>query len=82
MIWRAFWACIVLVVVLFVYSVYNYMRWQEFAEMHECSVKEKITGYHIMQPTYNPSLNQWSNKPVYYPGHTVYKCNDGKEYIQ
>lgn len=82
MIARTIMVCAAFIAVLVGYSVYDHMRWQEFDELHECAATSKVAGYHIMQPTYNVSNGTWSTSPVYYPGHTVYKCNDGKEYAR
>lgn len=82
MIFRTVVTCVALISVLAAYSIYDHIRWQEFEEQHECTVMFKTAGYHIMQPTYNIVTKVWSTSPVYYPGHTQYKCNDGNEYAR
>lgn len=82
MIFRTVATCIALISALAAYSVYDHMRWQEFSEINECTTVSKTKGYYITSPTYNPNLNTWTTSQVYYPGHTLYKCNDGKEYAR
>ena len=82
MIFRTVLVCATMIAALGAYNVYDYMRWQEFNELHECVVAGKTQGYHIMQPSYNVASKTWSTSPVYYPGHTDYKCNDGTEYTR
>lgn len=77
---RTLMLCVTVIILLAAYSVYSNMKWQEYAEQHECTVVSKTNGYHIMQPSYNIANGTWSTAPIYYPGHTVYKCKNGTEY--
>ena len=82
MIFRTVMVCTAFIAAMIGYSVYDGMRWQEFSESHECVTVSKIDGYYITSPSYSPVLKTWTTSQVYYPGHTHYKCNDGKEYAR